>query len=195
MEKTASGAAALQAEELWIFYSLPTVQMPMSDEQWRRKQGSAAAPFTSLAPCRSSVTESFELMLENAGEIRVQTYKDTQAAKRFFRKALRAQKRVPIEITTDKLRSYAAAKRELVPSVPYCQDRYANNRAEVSHKPTREQERLMRGFRSDGHAQRFLSVHGQCDNLFRVGRHQLKAENYRELRSGAFQAWSQVTCA
>jgi putative transposase len=124
----------------------------------------------------------------------VQKRKDTKAVKRFFRKALSSQTQVPIEITTDKLRSYASAKREVMASVPHCQDRYANNRAEVSHEPTREQERQVRGFRSDGHAQRFLSVHGQCNNSFRVGHHHLRAENYRELRWRAFQAWSQVTC-
>ncbi len=69
-------------------------------------------------------------------EILVQKRKDTQAAKRFFRKMLRSQTQAPIEITTDKLRSYAAAKRELMPSVPRCQDRYANNRVEVSHVST-----------------------------------------------------------
>ncbi len=126
-------------------------------------------------------------------EILVQSRKDTKAAKRFFRKALRSQSQVPIEITTDKLRSYAAAKRDVLPSVMHCQEQYANNRAEVSHESTREQERQMRGFRSDAEAQRFLSVHGQCNNLFRVGRHLLRAENYRDLRSRAFQTWSQVT--
>ncbi len=128
-------------------------------------------------------------------EILVQKRKDTNAAKRFFRKVLRSQTQVPIEITTDKLRSYAAAKREVMASVQHCQDQYANNRAEVSHEPTREQERQMRGFRSDGQAQRFLSVHGQYNNLFRLGRHLLKAEHSRELRSRALKTWSQVTCA
>jgi putative transposase len=128
-------------------------------------------------------------------EILVQKRKDTRAAKRFFRKCLCSQTEVPIEITTDKLRSYAAAKRDVMPSVPHCHDQYANNRVEVSHEPTREQERQMRGFRSDGHAQRFLSVHGQVNNLFRFGRHLLRAHNYRELRSRAFGTWSQVTCA
>ena len=102
---------------------------------------------------------------------------------------------VPLEITTDKLRSYGSAKREVIPSVRHCQDQYANNRAEVSHEPTREQERQMRGFRSDGNAQRFLSAHGQLNNLFRLGRHLLRAENYRELRLRAIQTWSQVTRA
>lgn len=40
-----------------------------------------------------------------------------------------------------------------------------------------------------------LSAHGKCNNLFRLGRHLLKAERYRELRSVAFETWSQVTCA
>ena len=66
-------------------------------------------------------------------EILVQKRKDTKAAKRFLRKALRSQTAVPIEITTAKLRSYASAKRAVMPSVPHCQDHYANNRAEVSH--------------------------------------------------------------
>ena len=66
-------------------------------------------------------------------EILVQKRKDTKAAKRFLRKAPRSQTAVPIEITTAKLRSYASAKREVMPSVPHCQDHYANNRAEVSH--------------------------------------------------------------
>ncbi len=53
----------------------------------------------------------------------------------------------------------------------------------------------MRGFRSDGQVQRFLSVHGQCHNLFRVGRHLLSATNYRLLRTRSHDTWLQVTCA
>jgi putative transposase len=111
-----------------------------------------------------------------------------------YPKFLRSQTELPIEITTDKLRSYAAAKRDVMPSVPHCHDQYANNRVEVSHEPTREQERQTRGFRSDGHAQRFLIAHGQVNNRFRLGRHLLRAKNYRVLRKRAFQTWSQVTC-
>ncbi|MGK0172754.1 MAG: putative transposase [Gammaproteobacteria bacterium] len=127
-------------------------------------------------------------------DVLVQKRKDTRAAKRFFRRLLRSQTEVPIEITTDKLRSSAAAKRDVMPSVAHCHDQYANNRVEVSHEPTREQERQMRGFCSDGHAQRFLSVHGQVNNLFRLGRHLLRATNHRGLRERAFETWSQVTC-
>ena len=50
-------------------------------------------------------------------DILVQKRKDTRAAKRFFIKLLKSQGQTPIELTTDKLRSYAAAKREVMPSV------------------------------------------------------------------------------
>ena len=81
-------------------------------------------------------------------DVLVQKRKDKKAAKRFFRKMLKHQGEIPKRIITDKLRSYSAAKREVMRSVSHCQDRYANNRAEVSHQHTREQERQMRRFKS-----------------------------------------------
>lgn len=82
-----------------------------------------------------------------------------------------------------------------MPSVVHCKDKCENNRAEISREHTREQERQMRGFKSEGHAQRFLAAHGQVHNLFRVGRHQLCAMNYRILRARAFAEWQAVVCA
>jgi len=128
-------------------------------------------------------------------DVLVQKRKDKRAAKRFFCKMLKHQGEVPNRIITDKLRSYGAAKREVMPSVPHYQDRYANNRAEVSHQPTREQERPMRRFKSLGQTQRFLSVHGTVNNLFRLGRHLLRACHYRAFRANAFGTWQQVACA
>jgi len=54
-----------------------------------------------------------------------------------------------------------------MPSVVHSTQQYENNRAEVSHQPARQRERQMRRFKSAGHAQRFLSVHGLVLNLFR----------------------------
>ena len=82
-----------------------------------------------------------------------------------------------------------------MPSVVHDTGRYANNRAEVSHQPTRQRERQMRGFKLFTQAQRFLSVHGINQNLFRVGRHLLRAANQRMLRARAFLVWNAVTCA
>lgn len=127
-------------------------------------------------------------------DILVQKRKDKQAAKRFFKKLLKDEGGSPNRLVTDKLGSYAAAKRELMPSMVHCQDRYANNRCEVSHEHTREQERQMRGFKSSGQAQRFLSVHGRVGNLFRVGRHLMRATHYRFARARAFLTWQEVTC-
>ena len=90
--------------------------------------------------------------------------------------------------------SYPAACRTVMPSVVHRTDRYANNRAEVSHQPTRQRERQMRRFKSAAHAQRLLSVHGPIQNLFRVGRHLLRAVHHRLLRTRAFGVWREVTC-
>ena len=128
-------------------------------------------------------------------DILLQPRRDRRAAARFFRKLLKGQGCVPRKMVTDKLRSYAAARRTIMPSVAHDTSQYANNRAEVSHEPTRQRERGMRRFKSTAQAQRFLSVHGFTQNLFRVGRHLLRATNYRILRARAFVVWNTVTCA
>ncbi len=74
-------------------------------------------------------------------DILVQTRRDKAAASRFFRKLLKKQGRVPRVLVTDKLRSYGAAHREMMPSVEHRQSKYLNNRAENSHQPTRQRER------------------------------------------------------
>ena len=56
-------------------------------------------------------------------------------------------------------------------------EKYSNNRAENSHQRTRQQERQMRGFKSHKQGQVFLSIHGQVNNLFNLGRHLMKSEN------------------
>ena len=86
----------------------------------------------------------------------------------------------PRVIITDKLRSYGAAKRVVMPGVAHRQHRYLNNRAENSHQPTRERERRMRRFKSGEHAQRFVEVHGIVASHFRPRRHLLSAADYRK---------------
>ena len=130
----------------------------------------------------------------DAIDILVQSRRNRCAAIRFFRKLLKGQGCVPRRLITDKLRSYPAACRKVMPSVVHWTERYANNRAEVSHQPTRQRERQMRRFKSAAHAQRFLSVHGPVQNLFRVGRHLLRAVHHRLLRTRAFGVWREVTC-
>jgi putative transposase len=128
-------------------------------------------------------------------DILLQPRRDRRAAERFFHRLLTAQGGEPRRLVTDKLGSYAAAYRRVMPSVPHDTTRSANNRAEVSHQTTRQRERQMRRFKSATQAQRFLSVHAVILNLFRVGRHSLRPANHRMLRTHSFLAWSEVTCA
>jgi transposase-like protein len=72
---------------------------------------------------------------------------------------------------------------------------YANNRAEISHQPTRQRERRKRPFTSAAHVQRFASVHGLVQHLFRVGSHLLRSAQHRMLRTRAFVEWENMTCA
>jgi len=128
-------------------------------------------------------------------DILVQARRNRRAAARFFRTLLKKQGRLPRRLITDKLRSYTAAHRTVMPSVVHCTAQYANNRAEVSHQPTRRRERQMRRFKSAAQLQRFASIHAVVQNLFRVGRHVLRAGHHRLLQSRAFAEWNTVTCA
>jgi putative transposase len=126
-------------------------------------------------------------------DILVQRWRDKKAAKTFFRKLLKGLHYVPRLIITDKLRSYGAAKQEVLPSVEHRQHRYLNNRAENSHQPTRQRERRMQGFKSPGHAQRFLSTYGPISQHFRLRRHRLPAPAYRQEMAPRFQRWQEIT--
>ena len=128
-------------------------------------------------------------------DILVQSRRNRRAAIRFFRKLLKRQSCVPRRLITDKLQSYPAARRTVMPSAVHRTAPYLNNRAEVSHQPTRQREREMRRFKSAAQLQRFASVHGVVQNLFRVGRHLLRSAHHRLLRARAFVEWEAVTCA
>jgi putative transposase len=99
-------------------------------------------------------------------DILVQPRRDRYAAIRFFRKLLRTCGRRPRVMITDKLRSYGAARRVIMPSVAHRQHRYLNNRAENSHQPTRQRERRMKRFKSPEHSGLSgFSVHPQYSPL------------------------------
>ncbi len=91
-------------------------------------------------------------------DILVMHRRDARAAKRFFRKLLNGQGGSPWQLVTDKLGSYAAARRDLGLTAAHRTGRYENNRAEVSRQHSRGQERHMRLLKSAGQAQRFLAV-------------------------------------
>jgi putative transposase len=125
-------------------------------------------------------------------DILVQPRRDKGAAVKFLRKLLKGLAYVPRVVITDKLASYGAALREVLPSVEHRRHKGLNNRAENSHQPTRERERRMRRFKDPGHAQRFLAAYGPIAGHFRPRRHRLSARAYRQLRQERFAAWREV---
>src|SRR3954447_26737573 len=128
-------------------------------------------------------------------DVLVQCRRDKRAAKRLLRKLLKRQCRAPRVMITDKLASYGAAKREIMPRVEHRQHKGLNSRAENSHQPTRHRERQMKRFKSAGQAQRFLSTHDQINNLFHLRRDHIPADQHRAARTQAFQTWAEVTGA
>jgi putative transposase len=116
-----------------------------------------------------------------------------KAAKKFFRKLLKGLRYVPRVVITDQLKSYGAAKREMLPGVEHRQSRYLNNRCENSHRPTRQREYRMQGFKSAGHAQRFLSAYGPIAQHFRPRRHLWSAAEYRQEMKSRCESWAEIT--
>ncbi len=130
---------------------------------------------------------------DNVLDILVQSRRNKKAAKKFFRKLLKGLQYVPRVVITDKLKSYGAAKCEILPGVEHRQSRYLNNRCENSHRPTRQRERRMQGFKSAGHAQRFLSAFGPIFQHFRPRRHLLSTSEYRDEMRNRFESWAEIT--
>lgn len=96
----------------------------------------------------------------------VQTRRDTQAARRLLRRLLKKQGCPPRRMITDKLGSYAAARRQIMPAIEHRAHKGLNNRAENSHLPLRKRERALQGFRSPGGLQRFIAIFSAFRNLF-----------------------------
>lgn len=125
----------------------------------------------------------------------VQSRRDTRAARRLLRRLLKKQGMPPKRIITGKLRSYSAAKRDLIPTVDHRSHKALNNRAENSHLPLRKREHQMQGFRSAGGLQRFITTFSAIRNLF-VAMHRSRsalATHIHRLR--AMARWKIVTGA
>lgn len=123
----------------------------------------------------------------------VQSRRNKKAALRLMRKLLRQQGLAPRVMITDKLASYAAAKKELTPSVEHRSHKGLNNRAENSHLAVRRRERGMKHFKSGHQCQRFVSIHGPITNLFHYPRNHMTAAQHRDLRDAAMAMWGHIT--
>jgi putative transposase len=110
-----------------------------------------------------------------------------------FRKLLKKPGRAPRVLITGKLRSYAAAKREIMPGVEHRQHKGVNNPAENSHQPARRRERIMKRFKSPRQAQRFLSTRDRIASVFTRRPNQDTAAGFHSGRSQAFTTRAEVT--
>src|SRR5512132_1170040 len=128
-------------------------------------------------------------------DVSVQSRRDAKAARQLLRKLLKRQGRASRVMITDKLTSYPAAKKDLLPAVEHRRHKRLNNPAENSHQPTRRRERQMKRFKSARQAQRFLAAHEPIHNLFHLRRDHVTADQYRAARARAFGVWAAVTGA
>jgi len=122
-------------------------------------------------------------------EVLAQSRRNKRAALKLMRKLLKKQGYIPCKIVADMLGSYSAALRELGLTHFHVTGGRLNNRAEVSHQPTRRRERRMGRFKSPVSMQRFLSVHDAIYNQFNVQRHLISRRTPHQTRITALAEW------
>lgn len=106
----------------------------------------------------------------------------------FLKKSLKRHGHVD-ELVTDRLRSYGAALGELGIRDRQETGRWANNRAENSHRAFRRRERAMLRFRRTRTLQLFASVHASVHNLFNQERSLSSRTIFKLNRASALAEW------
>ena len=102
---------------------------------------------------------------------------------------LKKQGLAPKRIITDKLRSYGAARHQVMPAVEHRSHKGLNNRAENSHLPFRKRERTRQGFRSIRSLQQFVSIFSAVRNHFVPAKSNRHAAQIRSFRQTATTQW------
>jgi putative transposase len=136
--------------------------------------------------------------VDSEGEILdllVQPRRDRASAVRLMRKLLRKHGYAPDVLVSDRLGSYACARRQLGMRARHEQGLRKNNRAENSHQSVRRRGRKMQRFKSPRSAQRFLSAHSAVHNTFNLQRHLISRPTLRLFRAEAAHAWQTATAA
>ncbi len=117
--------------------------------------------------------------------------RDRKAALRFLKKAMKRYGH-PLEVVTDRLRSYRAAMKVIGNEARQQTGRWLNNRAENSHQPFRRRERAMAKFRSAKSLHKFTSIHSSIHNHFNHERHLYNRQAFKLNRSAALAEWRQL---
>jgi transposase-like protein len=108
-------------------------------------------------------------------DVFVSQRRDATAVRRFFERAVSATKRTPMEVVTDKARTYPAVLEELLPAAWHRTDRYANNHIEADHGRLKSRLSAMRGFKQDRSARIVIAGHAILQNV-RRGHYELAVE-------------------
>jgi transposase, IS6 family len=108
-------------------------------------------------------------------DVLVSRYRDTNAARRFFDRAIGTVKVIPIEVITDRAATYPIVLDELLPAPWHRTERYANNRVEADHGRLKARLRSMRGLKQDRSAGVVIAGHAFIQNL-RRGHYELAVE-------------------
>jgi putative transposase len=120
--------------------------------------------------------------------------RDKLAALKFLKKAMKRYG-PPRRVVTDRLRSYAAAMREIGNLDRQNTKQYANNRAENSHRPFRRRERGITRFRRTSTLEKFTSTYASIYNHFNHQRHHKSRTRFKLLRDTALGEWRQLIAA
>ncbi|MHA1567676.1 MAG: DDE-type integrase/transposase/recombinase [Alphaproteobacteria bacterium] len=121
----------------------------------------------------------------------VQPRRCARPARRLLRKLLKKQGSGLKRITTDKLKSYSVAIRNVGPSAFHEPGLRADNRAENSLQPVRRRERKQQPYKSPGSVQRFLSIHAAVYDVFYVQRLFLSRSIFKKIRDEEIAVWQQ----
>ena len=115
---------------------------------------------------------------------------------RFFRKLLRASgRRRPRVIVTDKLRSYAAAQRIVMPGVVHRQHRYLTTGSRIPISPRVSGRDGCGDSSPPGKRNASSRCTESSDRISDRDDTVLSAADYRQLRSKRFRIWNEVTRA
>jgi transposase-like protein len=114
-------------------------------------------------------------------DVLVSRFRDTNAARRFFDRAIGTVKVIPIEVITDRAATYPIVLDELLPAPWHRTERYANNRVEADHGRLKSRLRPMRGLKQDRSAGVVIAGHAFIQNLWR-GHYELAVEEQANRR-------------
>jgi transposase-like protein len=173
----------------WVLKFGPAIARGLRQRRPGRATDGTSTRWSCGSPAGACISGVPSIRRAKSSDLLIQPRRDKRAAVRLMRRLLKKQGFTPKLAVTDKLRSYAAAFRELHLTCEHEQGLRMNNRAENSHQVVRKRERKMQRFKSAGSTQRFLSVHAAVHNTFYLQRHLISRSTLRKFRAEAMAHW------